>query len=148
MTTQTTILIAGSRTLPETSDNLQRLDHALDEMHAILCTEENMFDFPAHLVHGGAAGADQLAKQLAAALRLQETEIRPDYETYPAKLAPLKRNDEMINMADAVIVFYAPGRERKGGSWHVAENTVKAGKHLLEIFPSGVTRHTPPQRIL
>lgn len=143
----TTILIAGSRTLKVTSDNLEKLELALDEMHAILVTEDFNWDYPSRLVHGGAIGADQLAKQLAEKLGLHETEMRPDYEKYPGHLAPLKRNDEMIAQADAVIVFYAAGRERKGGSWYVARNTVKATKHLLEIFPSGVTRYTRPERL-
>ena len=144
---QTTILIAGSRNLPETAANLQRLEAALDEMHCILATQHENWIYPNHILHGGAKGADQLAKQLATKLGARETEIHPDYKSHHPKLAPLKRNDEMIKMADAVIVIYAPNQAQKGGSAYVAQQTIAAGKHLLEVLPDGTTHHTAPNRL-
>lgn len=144
MTQQTTILIAGSRTLKVTADNLRRLEMALDEIHAILSTQNDCWDYPNHILHGGAKGADQLAGQLAKKLGLQEDVRLPNYEMWNGNWAPLKRNIEMIAEAAAVVVIYAKGKEGQGGSGFVAEKTIAAGKHLLELIPDGTTRHTAP----
>ena len=140
---QTTILISGSRTLKETPTNLKRLEDALDQIHCILATENENWDYPAKILHGGAKGADQLAKQLTAKLQIQEEEHLPDYKMWGGGWAPLKRNLEMIAEVDAVIVIYAKGKVRKGGSGFVAKRTIKAGKHLLELLPDGTNKHTP-----
>lgn len=148
MTTNIKILIAGSRTLKETPDNLQRLEQALDEMHCILATANDQHDYPTTILHGGAKGADQLAGQLAQKLNLQVKVTRPNYDMWGAGWAPLKRNLEMIEEATAVIVFYAKGKVKKGGSGFVADRTAKANKHLLEIIPDGFNIHTEPKQQL
>jgi hypothetical protein len=144
MTQQTTILIAGSRTLKETAENLRRLEMALDEIHAILSTQHDRWDYPSLILHGGAKGADQLAGQLARKLNLQEEVRLPNYDMWNGNWAPLKRNLEMIAEAEAVIVIYVKGKAGQGGSGFVAEKTIAAGKHLLELMPDGTTRHTAP----
>lgn len=144
MTQQTTVLIAGSRKLKATAENLRRLELALDEIHAILATENGNWDYPNCILHGGAKGADQLAGQLAQKLGLKEEVRLPNYDMWNGNWAPLKRNLEMIADADAVIVIYVPHNIRKGGSGFVAEKTTKAGKHLLELMPDGTVKHTAP----
>ncbi|HFA48072.1 MAG TPA: hypothetical protein ENJ95_03530 [Bacteroidetes bacterium] len=144
MKDQTTILISGSRKLKETPENLRRLELALDEIHAILATENDNWNYPGRILHGGAKGADQVAGQLARKLGLTEDIHLPDYDIWNRKYAPLRRNLEMIDEADAVIVIYAPHCVRVGGSGFVASRTAKAGKHLLEVMPDGTRRHTPP----
>ncbi len=117
MTQQTTVLIAGSRKLKATPENLRRLELALDEVHAILATENENWDYPSCIIHGGAHGADQLAGQLAKKLGLKEEIRKPDYGQWNWNWAPLKRNLEMIADAGAVIVIYAPHNIRKGRLW-------------------------------
>ena len=147
MTTQTTILIAGSRALKETSANMNRLEMALDDIHCIMATSQVNWAYPGCILHGGAKGADQLAGQLARNLGLTEKIHLPNYEMHGYPYAPLKRNLEMIAKADAVIVIYAKGKVRQGGSKHVAENAVKAGKYLLELMPDGTIKHTAPAKL-
>lgn len=57
------------------------------------------------IITGGAKGIDTLAERYADLHRLSKTVIRPRYEKY-GKAAPLKRNDEMLDLADRVLVIW------------------------------------------
>ena len=57
------------------------------------------------IISGGAGGIDTLAEQYADAHRISKYIIRPKYNLY-GKAAPLKRNEEMIKMADKVLVVW------------------------------------------
>lgn len=58
-----------------------------------------------HIIHGGARGVDNSAKRFAAINSIEATEVNPDYGQY-GDSAPLKRNTEMVKMADAVIAVW------------------------------------------
>ena len=57
------------------------------------------------VISGGADGVDSLAEQYADQHRLSKYIIRPRYDLY-GRAAPLKRNEIMIDMSDAVLVIW------------------------------------------
>ncbi len=70
------------------------------------------FDLSPHIpadvdtvISGGANGIDSLAEKYADRHRLSKYILRPRYDLY-GRAAPLKRNEQMIAMADAVLVIW------------------------------------------
>ncbi len=57
------------------------------------------------VISGGADGIDALAEQYADRHRLSKYIVRPCYEMY-GRPAPLKRNAQMVDMADAVLIIW------------------------------------------
>ena len=57
------------------------------------------------IISGGADGIDSLAEIYADTHRLSKYIIRPRYDLY-GRVAPLKRNEEMINIADFVLIIW------------------------------------------
>ena len=57
------------------------------------------------IISGGASGIDCLAEQYADLHRLSKYIIRPRYDLY-GRAAPLKRNEEMVDMADTVLIVW------------------------------------------
>lgn len=57
------------------------------------------------VISGGAEGIDTLAEQYADKHHLSKYIIRPRYELY-GRAAPLKRNEQMVDMADTVLVIW------------------------------------------
>lgn len=73
------------------------------------------------IVSGGAMGVDRSAKEYALKNDMRMREFFPDYQTY-GKVAPLKRNLQIINYSDMVIAFWN-GKSR--GTKHIIENCKK-----------------------
>ena len=57
------------------------------------------------VISGGAEGIDSLAERYADLHRLSKYIVRPRYDLY-GRAAPLKRNEQMVDMADAVLVVW------------------------------------------
>ena len=57
------------------------------------------------VISGGAGGIDCLAEQYADLHRLSKYILRPRYDLY-GRAAPLKRNEQMVDMADRVLVIW------------------------------------------
>ena len=57
------------------------------------------------VISGGASGIDTLAEQYADLHRLSKYILRPRYDLY-GRAAPLKRNEQMVDMADAVLIVW------------------------------------------
>ncbi len=57
------------------------------------------------IISGGAYGIDSLAEQYADLHCLSKYIIRPRYDLY-GRAAPIKRNEQMVDMADAVLVIW------------------------------------------
>lgn len=57
------------------------------------------------IVSGGAKGIDNCAKNYALDKKIKYTELLPEYEKY-RKSAPLKRNIQIIEQVDLVIIFW------------------------------------------
>lgn len=109
-----TLLVCGSRRWGDKETVFKTLDEYYSR-----------FEGQLELIHGGAScidaetgeelSADALAEQWAR-INFIQTEIhRPNYEKYPPKYAPLKRNEEMLDTyPDGVVAFW--DGESKGTS--------------------------------
>lgn len=106
------LLIVGSRNIPE-------------------------FDFSEYvasdvdfIISSGATGIDTLAEQYADAHRLSKTIIRPKYHLY-GKAAPLKRNEEMVMLADRILVIW-DGKSK--GTKHTIDYAKKHNKDVYVVI--------------
>lgn len=57
------------------------------------------------IISGGAKGVDKLAEAYADKHKLSKIILRPKYNIY-GKAAPLKRNEELINLADKILIIW------------------------------------------
>ena len=57
------------------------------------------------IISGGANGIDTLAEKYADTHRISKHIIRPRYDLYGLS-APLKRNEQMVDIADAVLIVW------------------------------------------
>ena len=108
------IAIIGSRNINLSTDELK----------------EYIPEEAAEIVSGGAVGVDTAAREFAICNNIKLTEFLPDYQRYK-RGAPLIRNKEIINYADAVIAFW-DGRSR--GTKFVIDECKKAGKNVKVII--------------
>ena len=81
------------------------------------------------IVSGGARGIDTCAKNYAVKNNIKLTEFLPKYEKF-GKVAPLMRNDEIIEYADMVLGFW-DGKSR--GTQYVIGECLKRGKRIVYI---------------
>ena len=81
------------------------------------------------IISGGANGVDTLAEEYADENRISKMILRPDYARY-GRGAPLKRNEEMVNMADAVLVIW-DGISR--GTKYTVDYAEKQGKRVVLV---------------
>nr|DAI89445.1 MAG TPA: Protein of unknown function (DUF2493) [Caudoviricetes sp.] len=54
---------------------------------------------------GGAKGADSLIKRYCEEKGYKITEFLPEYDKYPPKVAPLKRNHQIVEAVDMLVAF-------------------------------------------
>ena len=80
------------------------------------------------IISGGARGVDTSARIYAQQNGIKLTEYLPDYKKYPGKIAPLKRNIQIIKAADLVLAFW-DGKSR--GTKFVIDNCRKIGKNVI-----------------
>lgn len=57
------------------------------------------------IISGGASGVDAIAEAYADEHRISKHIIRPKYHLYK-KAAPIKRNREMVDLADSILVIW------------------------------------------
>ena len=81
------------------------------------------------IISGGARGIDSLAERFADVHRLSKYIVRPQYDIY-GRAAPIKRNEQMVDMADAVLVVW-DGKSK--GAQHTIEYTRKRNKPLTIV---------------
>ena len=81
------------------------------------------------VISGGAGGIDSLAEQYADLHRLSKYIVRPRYDLY-GRAAPLKRNEQMVDMADAVLVIW-DGRSK--GTQYTLRYTKKMNKPITLV---------------
>lgn len=81
------------------------------------------------IISGGANGVDTLAEEYADKNRISKLIMRPAYARY-GKGAPLKRNEEMVKLADAVLVIW-DGKSR--GTKYTADFAKKVGKEVTVV---------------
>ena len=78
------------------------------------------------IISGGASGIGTLAEQYADKMKMSKLIMRPDYKKYK-RGAPLRRNDEMVDMCDMVLVFW-DGVSR--GTKHTVDYARKVGRRI------------------
>ncbi len=81
------------------------------------------------IISGGAGGVDRLAEQYADSHRLSKYIIRPHYDKF-GRAAPLKRNEEMVDMADAVLIIW-DGRSK--GTQYTINYATKTNKPVTLV---------------
>lgn len=96
------------------------------------------------LIHGGAKGADTLAEEIAKELGIETKIVRPNYNKYHYKAAPLKRNSEMVNEATKVIAYYHTSKT--GGTLDAAKKAAKQNKLVAE-YVNGKEVKPPAQQM-
>ena len=82
------------------------------------------------IVSGGAKGVDTEAKKFALKNNLRYKEILPDYEKY-GRVAPLKRNDEIIDYADLIVAIWD---SKSNGTKYTIDKCKKLGKSLIVFY--------------
>lgn len=107
-----------------------------------MCNEKSLLRieerFPGAIwVHGGAAGFDTQVHEVALKLdkRLGETllVVRPDYSRYTSNVAPLIRNQEIVDMVEIIVACY-DGRKR-GGTLFTINYAHKVHKLVEYVAP-------------
>ena len=81
------------------------------------------------IISGGATGIDTLAEQYADEHRLSKYIIRPRYDLYK-RAAPLKRNEQMVDLADSVLIIW-DGQSK--GTLHTIKYTERLGKPVTVV---------------
>lgn len=84
-------------------------------MKLLICGSRSIKDFDLSpyvpqecemIITGGANGIDTVAEEYADRHGIPKTVIRPDYKRYGTKAAPIKRNEQMVDMADSVLAVW------------------------------------------
>ncbi len=78
------------------------------------------------ILSGGACGIDTLAEKFADKNKLSKIILRPKYNSY-GKRAPLKRNEELVHMADEVLIVW-DGKSK--GTLHTINYAKKLNKKM------------------
>lgn len=89
--------------------------------------EEYLPDGTTEIISGGAKGIDSCAERTAQKLGMDITVIKPNYARF-GRCAPLKRNDEIISLADIVVAIW-DGKSK--GTKYVIERCQKLGKTAI-----------------
>jgi len=85
-------------------------------------------------LHGGAIGFDTQVDEFAKAHGIPVKAVEPDYKRYPPKVAPLVRDDQMVDDCDFVVACY-DGR-KKGGTAHTVTYARSEGKRVIFFQPA------------
>ena len=81
------------------------------------------------IISGGAKGIDQLAEKYADEKRISKIIMRPNYKLY-GKGAPLKRNEQMVEICDEVLIIW-DGKSK--GTKYTEEYAKKNGKTVKTV---------------
>lgn len=106
-----TLLIVGSRSITD-FDLSPYVDESVD------C-----------IISGGAKGVDSLAETYANQHGLAKIIVLPQYDRY-GRAAPLKRNEQMVELADEILVIW-DGLSK--GTAYTVQYAQKQGKHMTVI---------------
>ncbi len=82
------------------------------------------------IISGGAKGVDRVAEQYADSHGIEKLIILPQYEKF-GRAAPLKRNEEMVDLADTVLAIW-DGESR--GTKYTLNYAKKKNKEIIEII--------------
>ncbi len=79
------------------------------------------------IISGGAKGIDTIAEEFADTNGIDKLIMRPEYNKY-GKAAPIRRNEEMVELADLILVIW-DGVSR--GTKYTIEYAKKKGKTII-----------------
>lgn len=74
---------------------------------------------PLNIIHGGARGLDSIVDHVARHQGINPEVVRPRYKEYHPKVAPKRRNIEMLDRHPDLVVGFWTGS--KGGTTHCLE---------------------------
>ena len=83
------------------------------------------------IISGGAGGVDTLAEEYADMHRLSKYIMRPRYDLY-GRGAPLRRNEKMVDLADAVLIIW-DGHSK--GTNYTLKYSQKKNKQIILVQP-------------
>lgn len=86
------------------------------------------------IVHGGAKGADRIAKQEAKKAGMLVESHYPDYDTFSPNTAPLERNEKMASLGADLCIAFWDGNSR--GTAHMINRAHRHGIPVEVIRPS------------
>ena len=89
------------------------------------------------IITGGARGIDRQAQKCAEGLNIQCRVLRSAFDKYH-RSAPLKRNLQIIEESDAILVVW-DGEPNSRGTIYTALHALEAGKRVFVIFAVGET---------
>src|SRR4051812_26695214 len=92
-------------------------------------------------LHGGATGFDSQVEEYAKAHSIETRVIRPDYARYGSKMAPLRRNEEIVAQCDLLVACF-DGRQ-KGGTFFTIGHARQIGRRLVIVAPMAKTPAAP-----
>ena len=81
------------------------------------------------IISGGAVGIDTLAEEYADIHKLSKYIMRPRYDLY-GRAAPLKRNEQMVDAADAILIVWDGASK---GTRHTVNYAQKKNKPLTIV---------------
>jgi hypothetical protein len=82
------------------------------------------------LIHGGAkTGAERIAARWAENRKVPQIAFTPDFEKYPAKQAPYKRNDTMLEVLPVGVLVFGGG----GIQGNLADKARKLGIPTMQF---------------
>lgn len=81
------------------------------------------------IISGGAKGIDTLAEKYADKHKISKLILRPQYKVY-RRAAPLKRNEQMVDICDCILIFW-DGKSK--GTKHTIDYAQKSKKTISII---------------
>lgn len=126
------IAIVGTRP-PKHNATMEQHD-AYRAIESLVVREIKSLPRDAIVVSGKARGVDQFAALVAIRCGLRVEEIPPDYDRYPPREAPLKRDIEIADLCDEMRAF--PGQDSRG-TWHACGAAYRLGKIVTVVTVDG-----------
>ncbi len=99
--------------------------------------EKHIPDETTMIITGGADGIDTLAEKYADKKRLSKLILRPRYDLY-GRYAPLKRNEQMVELCDRVLIVWD---SRSKGTKYAFDYANKIGKEVVLIIEQNPCSH-------
>jgi hypothetical protein len=137
----TTVLFCGSR---EIGNGL-----ALREAARVIKLELDRLNYTNDIVvHGGAKGIDTLVDTLARGRGFLPRIVTPNYRLWPGRVAPLKRDQEMVDQSDYVVAIWNGVSK---GTKYTVNLAIDSGKEVrlyrLENSTKSATFSLPMERL-
>lgn len=93
------------------------------------CLESVMIEFGFDtLIHGNARGADSIAEKWAIENKVSMEVYSPDYSRFDGKVAPLRRNDQIVEACDILVAFW-DGESK--GTLYTFRKGMESGKNCI-----------------